>query len=639
MLTSNPEEDTSFKYTYVDLETDGLLKQLTKIHVIGCLCLVTKKIRQFTKDGVFGTETFEDFKRDLLPRVEKWVAHNGISFDFPILTRFFGVPFNEKNILIDTLVLSRLVDFRRPGGHSLKNLAKLAGSHKGDYTGGWEEINEDMVVYNKQDLVSGDAVLSFLRKEYRAPSLKILTFENEMQLFCNEITNNGFYFDIDKAKALTTTLAQERDKLATTIELSYPQMPKVRKDPTTFKKKKDGSTAKKVLKTFCDIYPYDVTIEVEGDYTLIDWVPFNPSSRQQIIWQLRHKGWQPIDFSDKGAPKVDEDVLVTLSTTFKDVKDIIEYLVISKRLSQIESWLECYDEKTHRIHGTITGVGTRTHRGSHATPNQGQVPGVRLNDNDAPLMGLAGTYNFECRDCWSVPEGYSLVGVDASAIQLVVLAHCVDDPALTFAIENGKKSNGTDIHSFNRRIIREAVTDILECSFEETAWFTRAMAKTFIYAFLLGAGAAKLAAICGIPQQKGALLKELYLKRLPKLADYLAALREEVFFTKSIKSIDGRLYTCDNAHFALAFILQGYEALFMKKAGLYFREWLRNTKEMDAKVVAWVHDEYQIEVKKGYEKIVIDKLVELIEYVGKELNLKCKLTGSGDYGSSWSTSH
>ena len=66
-------------------------------------------------------------------------------------------------------------------GTLIKEPAKLAGSYKGDYTDGFETLNEKMVLYNKQDLISGDAVLTFLRREKRAPPLSVLTLENEVQ--------------------------------------------------------------------------------------------------------------------------------------------------------------------------------------------------------------------------------------------------------------------------------------------------------------------------------------------------------------------------------------------------------------------------------------------------------------------------
>ena len=136
------------------------------------------------------------------------------------------------------------------------------------------------------------------------------------------------------------------------------------------------------------------------------------------------------------------------------------------------------------------------------------------------------------------------------------------------------------------------------------------------------------------------MLKDLYLKRLPKLASFLSKLTSEVFFTESVLSLDGRKYLCDNAHFALAFILQGYEALIMKMVGVRLSRWIKsNNLSQKVKIVAWVHDEYQMETRKGFEKEVISKVVSLIEEVGVELGLKCKLTGSGDYGKSWATSH
>jgi len=621
------------KRVYLDIEANGLLPDATQIWVIGCKDLDTGEETLFTDDGRYGYKSIqEDFKEFFLT-VDKWAGHNLISYDARVIKKLLGLEIPWDKVEWDTLILSRMFNFERESGHSLDNLSLLAGGvRKQEYTLGFEDLNKTMIEYNIFDLRSGVDVLNFLKKEGQGTPLKALRLEHEVQAICGEIEDNGFMLDIDKATNLVADLTKQFDLLGKELTSTHPKIPSLNR-VVKYKVKKDGTLHPLTTKPIIDYI--DSLDQLVGDYSLIDWTPFSPTSRQQVVWQLLHKGWKPAKFTDKGNPVADGEVLGELIETFPEAKELGTYFMLNKRISQVSSWIKFYNPVTGRVHGQINGIGTKTHRASHSNPNLGQVPGVKLDENDHHLLGMAGTYSCECRSCWTVPEGYSLVGVDAAAIQLVILAHCMGDEAFSYAVAHGKKSDGSDVHTFNRNILRSAITTLTK---KDSNYFGRAQSKTFIYGFLLGAGNAKAASICSIPAEFGGKLKQEFLNRLPKLKAYLDYLRNEVKTTGKIKSIDGRFYPCTDPHYALAFILQGYEALIMKMALVKTNAWIKEN-NIPTKIVAWVHDEFQMETKKGYEEEVVKNVVRIIEEVGKELKLKCYLTGSGDYGSDWSISH
>ena len=166
-----------------------------------------------------------------------------------------------------------------------------------------------------------------------------------------------------------------------------------------------------------------------------DIIPFNPASRQQIAERLQEKyNWTPTEFTDKGSPKIDEEVLSGLG--FPECGPLSEYLLLEKRLGQLsdgaQAWLRSV-EYDGRIHGQVNTNGAVTGRCTHHHPNIAQVPAV-----GAP-------YGEECRSLFGPPDGYYQLGCDASGLELRCLAHYLtryDSGAYQDVILHG------DIHNF-----------------------------------------------------------------------------------------------------------------------------------------------------------------------------------------------
>ena len=241
---------------------------------------------------------------------------------------------------------------------------------------------------------------------------------------------------------------------------------------------------------------------------------------------------------------------------------------------------------------------------SHRSPNVAQVP------------SLASEYGLECRACWTVKDGYKLLGVDASGLELRMLAHYMDDEDYTNEVTTG------DIHTANQRAAG------LE---------SRDQSKTFIYAFIYGAGDAKIGSVVGGGKKLGSELKKRFLDNNPSLR----TLRERVSRAAKrgyLKGLDGRKIFIRNEHAALNSLLQGGGAIVMKRA-LAMLDSLIKLNTFDAKFVANIHDEWQMEVREDIADHVGALAVGCLEKAGEYYNMRCPLTGEYKIGGDWSETH
>ena len=121
------------------------------------------------------------------------------------------------------------------------------------------------------------------------------------------------------------------------------------------------------------IFPTKVTerISEKTGKKLKDQVEvFNPGSRKQIGERLIEKGWKPEKFTEKGQPIVDETVLEKVN--IPEAQAIAEYLLLQKRIAQIDSWLKAC--KDGRVYGKVITNGAVTGRMTHHSPNMAQIP-------------------------------------------------------------------------------------------------------------------------------------------------------------------------------------------------------------------------------------------------------------------------
>jgi DNA polymerase I-like protein with 3'-5' exonuclease and polymerase domains len=293
--------------------------------------------------------------------------------------------------------------------------------------------------------------------------------------------------------------------------------------------------------------------------------------------------------------------------------------MLQKRVAQIESWLKAVGSDG-RVHGKVITNGAVTGRMTHMSPNMAQVP-----NSGSP-------YGIECRSLWIVDKGKKLVGVDASGLELRMLAHYMKDDSYAREIVSG------DIHWTNTLALGFFPATTKRDKENHEHEVRRNQSKTFCYAFLYGAGSSKIGKIVGGSQQEGQRLIDTFLKNTPQLK----ALREKVarIYTQKgqLPGLDGRKLLVRSEHSALNTLLQSAGAIVMKQALVILNDKLRRAK-IDYKMVANVHDEIQYEVEEARAEEAGRLGVEAIEEAGLFFDLRCPLTGEAHIGDNWSMTH
>tara|TARA_R100000231_G_scaffold87254_1_gene66216 strand:+ start:3946 stop:5676 length:1731 start_codon:yes stop_codon:yes gene_type:complete len=571
-----------------DIETDSL-----DANIFWCLVAIDEnnKVYSYTMDNI-------DEGLDLLKRADKLIGHNIIGFDLPVLKKLFNVDLYNPNKVIDTLVLSRLFNPTREGGHSLEKWGYKLGIAKKDKPD-FEVFSKEMLDYCIQDVKVNKKLYEQLQKESYMFSKESILIENEITNILAEQKANGFKFDLKKAMFLTSDLQNKISNIEYEVHKTF--KPKWIDDKLVKPSlKKDGTLSKVGLTD----YEYQDRVKSKDTTPFMrkKLQEFNLASRKQIGEYLVDFGWKPKNFTPTGQPIVDEGTLKEI-IHIKEAKLIADYLLYQKRLAQVQSWIEAID-KDDRVHGSVISTGAITGRMTHIKPNMAQVPSV------------SSPYGKECRACWVVDNNYKLVGVDASGLELRMLAHYMADEEYTNEIING------DIHTTNQRLAR------LE---------SRDKAKTFIYALIYGAGDAKLGSITGGDRKEGQRMREYFISNNPSYKNLTNRI-QRASAKGYLKGLDGRKIILRNRYAALNTLLQGAGAIVMKKALIILNNKLKlNT--IDFKFVANIHDEWQIEVKESQAEFVGETAVQSIEEAGRHFNLRCPLTGEYKVGGDWSETH
>ena len=559
----------------LDIETDS--KQ-TKIW----LCYTHN-----SETGEYICHTKPDTLIPLINKAERLIGHNLIGFDAPVLNKLWGTKIGLKKVR-DTLIMSRLHNPSIENGHSLAAWGKRLGNRKVEYTRIWHWMKglqydkvstapyDDPVdslnrFYCRQDVSVTVDLYKLLSQELRGWGESV-QLEHDVAAILKRQEQHGFKFDKHKGEALLAQLTGEVADIESELQVTFPPIVEERVSDKTGKPLKTKVT------------------------------PFNPGSRQQIAERLATLGVTFTEETEKGSTIINEKVLEGID--LPEAKLIARYLMLQKRISQVSSWFDVV-QRDGRVHGRVITNGAVTGRMTHISPNMAQVP------------NSGSEYGSECRELWTVEPGNKLVGIDASGLELRMLAHYMKDARYTDEILNG------DIHTANQKA---------------AGLLNRNTAKTFIYAFLYGAGAAKIGAIVGSDEKDGRKLMRRFLRNTPalgELKDKVSRLYERDGF---LPGLDGRHLLVRSEHSALNTLLQGAGAILMKKSLVILNNKLK-CGIIDAKFCANVHDEWQVEVSEEDAEQVGKMAVAAIEEAGVALGLRCPTTGEYNVGNNWKETH
>ena len=571
-----------------DIETDDL--KATKIHCIVAKDVDTQEVFSFSPDNLQAGYEF-------LATADTLIGHNIIGFDIPMVHKFSNVDLSKIPV-IDTLVLSRLFNPAREGGHSLEKWGYKLGYHKIDFSD-YLNYSQDMMDYCIRDVELNLEVFKELRKESKGFDKGCIQLEQKVAEIIKQQEVNGFKFDTQHALLLLAELREKKQAIEDEVHNTF--KPKWVDDKlVTPYIKKDGELSKRGLTD--DEYDRCITTNNTDPFMRQSLQEFNLGSRKQIGEYLIDFGWKPERFTPTGQPIVDEKTLSAI-THIHEANLIAQFLLLQKRIAQIDSWIDATEEDG-RVHGFVIPNGAITGRMTHRNPNMAQVPSSH------------NPYGKECRACWTVEDGNVLLGVDASGLEIRMLAHYMNDEEYTNEIING------DIHTSNQELAK------LE---------SRDKAKTFIYALMYGAGDEKLGNVVGGTTADGKRARQYFFDNKPTFK----SLRDRVQRASSkgyLKGLDGRKLYVRNQHSALNTLLQGAGAIIMKQALVILSERL-TLGTVPHKFVANIHDEWQIEVPECRAMRVGSLAVTSIIEAGEHFNLRCPLDGEYKIGVNWSETH
>ena len=612
--SSFPVKDNSgVKKWYVfDLETDNLYDDVTKIH-----CLVLHDINR-DQTFTYGPDCIAA-GLEHLATAHVLIGHNILFYDIPVIRKLYPFYTFAAARIIDTLITTRLiwpkeklydmdteqytqVPTKLRGSASLKAWGYRLSDYKIDFKD-FKEYSEEMLAYCIQDVSVTTKLFQHIQKQYcPEPALKL---EHDFALAIEKQIRSGFPFDVDACLDLVDDLRTKQAVLEADLKKLFPP----KKIETIFIPKVNNAS-----RGYVKGQPFTKVVHEE----------FNPGSRQQIVDRLQTKyGWVPAKATEKGNPILDDDVLSALP--YPEAKPLAEYMLIKKRLGQIadgnNAWLKLVNNETGCMHGDVVTNGCITGRCAHRNPNMGQVP-----------AGYS-DYGKECRSLFHAPESWTLIGVDAKALELRCLAGYLalwDDGEYARVVTD----ESIDIHVYNQKMFGVETRDI---------------AKRLLYGIAYGCGSLKAGTIIDPNEKDEIVLRKLgstainsFMKGIPALKELKDRIANNIAARGYLVGLDGRPLFCRSDFKGLNVLLQSSGALIMKQVVIELHKKMYNLGYFyghDWQQHAMIHDEIQVSCVPSLVKTLTSVALEAFPASQQFFNFQCPIEGDAHVGYSWNQTH
>ena len=607
------KDDSGIKKWYVfDLETNGLYDEVAKIH-----CLV---LHDLNRDQTF-TYGPDSIAAGLehLATADVLIGQNILFYDIPVIRKLYPFYTFAAARIIDTLITTRLiwpkeklydmdteqytqVPPKLRGSASLKAWGYRLSDYKISFKD-FKEYSEEMLAYCIQDVNVTTQLFRHTQKQ--TCSEAALKLEHDFALAIEKQIRSGFPFDVDACLDLVDDLRTKQATLEADLKELFPP----KKIETIFVPKVNNAS-----RGYVKGQPFTKVMHEE----------FNPGSRQQIVDRLQTKyGWVPEKSTEKGNPSIDDDVLSALP--YPEAKPLAEYMLIKKRLGQIadgnNAWLKLVNDETGCMHGDVVTNGCITGRCAHRNPNMGQVP-----------AGYS-EYGKECRGLFHAPDGWTLIGVDAKALELRCLAGYLahwDDGEYARVVTD----ESIDIHTYNQEMFGVATRDI---------------AKRLLYGLLYGCGALKAGTIIDPNEKDELVLRKLgstamnsFMQGIPALKALKDRIAHNIAKREYLIGLDGRPLFCRSDFKGLNVLLQSSGALIMKQVVIelhnkmydlgyvYGHDWQQN---------AMIHDEVQVSCPPAMVDTLTSVALEAFPASQQFFDFQCPIHGDAHVGYSWDQTH
>ena len=623
-----------------DAEADNLYDGVTKVH-----CIATKDIRKGTAlswhdDPELPRAGTVADGLEYMSKATRLIGHNIIGYDFPVLRKLFG--WEYKGDVTDTLILSRLFQPDREGFHSLDAWGKRLGYPK-VIVKRWDIFNAHIMLRCTDDVEINHLTLKALRAEVRGQDWgESIELEHDVARIMAQQEVNGVHFNTPAAQRGIAHL----EKLITDADIILEPFAsynlKRQGSPVSKPFKMNGRPAMRTLNTLGEL----PAAHVMGPYQMLSYSRTSFGSDTQVKKLFLELGWKPEAWGTspktglRTGPKLKDSKYVGLPYGLGEAYST--RVTRRHRMTQIQGWLDNVREDG-RITASANTIGTPTGRMRHSrvvnVPSACTYPKF-LSDGVTPHpMGgqlwyhsrdadsgkyPSNLYGTEMRSLFCCSEGYDFVGHDASGLELRMLAHYINDPEYTEVLLNG------DIHSHNQKL---------------AGLPTRSAAKTFIYAFIYGAGDAKLGDIIKGTEVDGAAIRAKFLSANPQLAKLIAGVKRKAKKYGYLRGLDGRRILMRRnsngavmEHKALNTLLQCAGAVVMKRSMVILNN-DATAEHLDFRKVIDMHDEGQAEVSVKDSKRYAELAEESLVKTGNYYNMRIPLAAEAKVGKNWAETH
>ena len=634
----------------VDIEADGFQNDVTKLWCISVFNIETKEKETFTDYNSDYRSIEEGLK--LLSTAKQIIGHNFIAYDMVVLEKLHN--FKTSATIIDTFLMSQLLNFNRQlgrvkGRHNLAQWGEALGIPKFNQEQ-WTVYEDTMLDRCEIDVQINVRVYIQLMKEFKMSGIPKSVIQREFAIakISAQQVKNGWLIDERLALRHIDFLKREIETLRQNIE---PLMPKIVKCPDVWVSNqecneilettgirydaelKEGQRLKKpILPRYTKAGVLHSAqakwlgegVKVYGAYCRVEFHDAKLTQHSEVKKLLFKNGWKPTEWNTKRtaegrmirtSAKLTEDSYGSIKGTLG--KDIALHATYQHRLNTLQNqkeetkgWLGSR-RKDGRIECVPFTLGTATGRMSHK--NLVNVPGAKA------------TFGKEMREIFIAPRDRVLVGCDLASAQLRLLAAAMGDKTYSETVIAGKEAKGTDVHTVNQKA---------------AGLRTRAQAKTFIYAFLFGAGDTKIGSIVGGKAKDGKELKAKFLKSFPALSKLQSKLRLDFEKSggKTITAQDGRKIQVDSPHKLLNYLLQGNEAILAKEWANISAKLIEKN-NINCKLLAIMHDEQNFECSVEDAPKLATVLEKAATMAGEQLGFNCRMDGTSKIGETWYDIH
>lgn len=610
-----------------DIEANGLLDSATTIHCLVVQDYITGKMYTFHDNPQLDCDGDLLDGVSMLQTADTIIFHNGIGYDIPMLKKFYP-GFTYKK-LHDTFILSQMFFPNEMERHGLEAWGKVFGVPKPKHED-WTTLSTEMLHRCQMDVRITSTLWEKCDHEIQShPWDNAIQLEYDTyQTYCKHMTH--WYIDIVKLDECITWLTNRKEELtARLIDLAPLQVVRYENQVKAF-------TAKGVPTARASNWDTNIA----GDFCKVEFKKINLNSTTQLVEWLTSMGWQPDTWNYKlnkhGKPIKDGNgELVKTSPSLRDSRfigvpehireSIIARNEVKHRLGVLEGWKRML-RNGNEIETFALTCGTNTARFRH----RGVVNVPKAEENVF--------YGKEMRSLFIAPEGYTLVGCDASQLEARIEGH------FSYRYDGGEYAQfllNEDIHSFNAK-----------------SWgITRSEAKGPGYALAYQCGPSKIQDLLKCSEEQAKYIHKKYWEDRPALQALISDLEKSVLSRNQaekkhnrvtliertkpwIRGIDGRKLYVRSVHSLKNTLIQNAGMVAMKHAFVLLGKWIEEG-NLDARIAMVMHDEFQVIVKN--EEKLIKQLQSLAERAilegGAKLNLKVPLKGESKVGDSWGTTH